>query len=101
MKSVPTIQLMTISQEQANVINDWFNKNIETIAYLAGRWEDEKEYEDLVENGYEDAIKKTLPTGWTLKKIMPYPFGFVFTTGDSNQYAVVTTKKSIYWRQVG
>lgn len=50
------------------------------ISYLAGRWADEKEYEDLED--YANKIRSMLPAEASLTKMTSRPFGFFLTVGD-------------------
>lgn len=57
------------------------------IDYLAARWQDESEYEDI--NEYAEAIKKRLPEGYTFLKMKKRPFGFEFNGPDCVKGTIV------------
>lgn len=70
----------------------------ENFDYLAGRWEDEKEYEDITD--YASHIMKFLPDGFILTKMSQRPFGFYFTIGNGAVYFYYATSKTVGWKQV-
>jgi hypothetical protein len=65
---------MNKAQEVYNELNKIMVPHYEPLDYLAGRWSDEKEYEDF--NDYAEQMKKYVPQGWTFIKASKRPFGF-------------------------
>jgi hypothetical protein len=53
---------------------------VDRLGYLAGRWSDEKEYEDFKE--YEVEMKKMMPDKFTFVKGTKRPFGVNFKIAD-------------------
>ena len=71
---------------------------LENVMYtLYGRWQDEKEYEDIADYGV--TLRSYLPEGFELTKMHKKPFGFEFTL-ESNPgavYFVKMTAKEYSW----
>jgi hypothetical protein len=58
-----------------NKILTFLNEITETMSYLYGRWQDEKEYEDI--NDYQKPLKSLLEKhNVTIVKMTKRPFGF-------------------------
>lgn len=72
-----------------------YDATVDRLAYLYGRWLDEREYEDF--SDYEAAIRAAVPGGVTVTQVIRRPFGFRFTIGDGAVYqmAVTTTRAAI------
>jgi hypothetical protein len=57
---------------------DLFHSVAQTVANLGGRWQDEKEYENIED--YKKALEpRATPFGATITKMSKRPFGFDFT----------------------
>ena len=68
------------------------------MIYLAGRWWDEQEYEDI--NDYAAHLMGQLPAGFTLTKMTKRPFGFYFTLETGAVYHYYVTSRTIGWKRV-
>jgi hypothetical protein len=62
-------------------VQKFVNQNSEHLVYLACRWEDEREYEDIED--YETEIQKILPAGWLLIRMHDEPFAFDLWDGTA------------------
>lgn len=73
-------------------------KNMERLSQLYGRYQDEKEYEDIKD--YQVALP-TLPKGWTVTKMSSRPFGFQFTIDllPNNVYLIYLTSRDAGWKR--
>ena len=82
-------------------INTFFNDKsvIDSLAYLWGRYQDEKEYEDIKD--YQQALP-TLPKGWTVVKMSARPFGFQFKIDSlpNNVYSIYISSRAAGWKRV-
>lgn len=87
---VPTPQ--SVKDEISALLDaDW-------LGYLYGRWQDEKEYEDI--NDYGKAFTKN--TGYPVIRMKKSPMTFVFShpkVADS-VYELKVTARSTSWRRV-
>lgn len=68
----------------------------ELVGYLAARWQDEYEYENLDE--YRAAIQARLPAGYIIESMSRRPFGFVFTGSGYRVRVTVTPKGLLHWQ---
>lgn len=67
---------------------------------LAGRWMDEKKYEDIKD--YAARIKKDLPSGFTIVKMTKRPFGFYFSHASMPDavYQYFIKSDSLGWTRI-
>lgn len=81
-------------------INRFCDRIAERLAYLAGRWLDEREYEDFAD--YAAEMRKALPKGYTFVRATKRPFGFTFRADafPGALYAVSCTTHSISWKRI-
>jgi hypothetical protein len=94
---------MTMDTKTKNKVNKLMDKMIDTLSYLYGRWQDEKENEDF--NDYGTAMttafmkhtKALSMTDASIVKATKRPFGFVY---DFNGWRVHLSIKSseIGWK---
>jgi hypothetical protein len=91
------IKTVTAPEDIAK-INAMVGKLREKMIYLAGRWMDEHEYEDI--NDYNAAIMGELPEGFTLTKMTTRPFGFYFTIWTGAVYHYFVKAKTLGWKRV-
>lgn len=68
------------------------------VLQLAGRWLDEREYENIED--YAAPIKAALPAGFTLLKMIKRPFGFTFSLGTDARYQIDATTTSYGWKRI-
>lgn len=66
-----------MTSTEQKTINDFFNKNVQYLANLKGRWQDEKDYEDF--NDYIDAVKKVFAENGMNVISMTKTFNITFT----------------------
>jgi hypothetical protein len=71
--------------------------NLDLLGSLWGRWQDEKEYEDV--NEYGARIAKEFPEGWTLVKTTKRPFGVVIQIGEEH-HQVKVTGAGTRWKRI-
>lgn len=87
-----------ITQDQ---ITAFFNdRNVtDQIGYLWGRYQDEKEYEDIKD--YQAALPP-FPIGWTVVKMSARPFGFQFKIDSlpNNVYSYFVTSRQCGWKRI-
>lgn len=82
-----------------NRINGMFRTVAPMVAQLAGRWLDEKDFEDI--NDYGNVIRGNLPEGFTLSAMTKRPFGFKFSIGtDATYHMTVTARGAAQWKRV-
>lgn len=75
-------------------VGAFVNKNVDLLGSLWGRWQDEKEYEDI--NEYGARIAKEFPEGWKLVKTNKRPFGVTVMIGEE-RHQISVTGRSIKW----
>jgi hypothetical protein len=83
------LQIDQIKTESKNV----FDTLRDTVDYLAARWLDECEYEDIGE--YAEAIKKKLPPSAKFLKINKRPFGFDFVVPSGYVFRMYATGRTV------
>ena len=76
-------------------INSMFNAMSDLLGYLHARWQDESEYENIAE--YAKAVRKNLPKGFKLLRMMKRPFGFQFSIGTPAVYRMTATNNAAEW----
>lgn len=79
-------------------IDNAFYAIAEYGGYLAGRWSDEGQYEDISE--YQAALQTKLPEGFKIKKMRKRPFGCEFEIGNGNLYYFSFGVHSCRWGRV-
>jgi hypothetical protein len=82
------------------IAKNFFYKSLDHMAYLASRWWDESEYENI--NDYKKNIQKFSDDnalGVTITKMLKHPFGCEYTTvGQVFRYTIKANGKAIYLR---
>lgn len=86
-----------MSNTNHKVVGEFVNKNVQLIGNLWGRWQDEKEYEDI--NEYGARIAKEFPEGWKLVKTNKRPFGVVIAIGEEH-HQIAATSREIKWKRI-
>lgn len=84
--------------ENLALINSVFDKVAEHLQYLACRWLDESEYEDI--NEYQKSLQSQLPSPFTIVKMTKRPFGCQFKIGTDAVYSMSATTRSVQWKRV-
>lgn len=85
------------AKERAEKALKLFNSLQSIMVYLYGRWQDEKEYEDIKDYGVN--IKKEVEAvGGEFIKMNKKPFGFTFKLADATYQIKVTSKSYEYNR---
>ena len=78
-------------------INTMFASLTDFLSNLFGRWQDEREYEDIAD--YGKAIAAQLPEGFKLIAMQKRPFGFKFGIGTDAVYKMTANSRSIGWER--
>jgi hypothetical protein len=86
------------SPENLQRINAYFEAQSEFFGMLAGRWADEREYEDIAD--YQKVLQRDAPEGFTITGMVKRPFGFQFTIGTDAVYAIKCTSRTVSWSRV-
>jgi hypothetical protein len=86
-----------MSIEISKAIETFVSANQNLLGNLWGRWQDEKEYEDI--NEYGAVIAKNFPEGWKLIKSAKRPFG-VTVQIEQEQWQVSVTGRSMGWKRI-
>lgn len=97
-KAEMTNKTVATSSEVRDKINAMFESIQQTVEYLAARWADESECEDIRE--YQAVIEKNLPEGFKLVKMTKRPFGFHFTAGTPVVYAIFCNSRNFGWKRL-
>ena len=87
--------------ENLKLISEMFHGLSDNLAYLAMRWNDEKEYEDFAE--YEKIIRASVPSTFTVLKCIKSPgVGFDFTIiGTGINYRMWAGKNgNVAWKRL-
>jgi hypothetical protein len=79
-------------------INELFEVVRQKLDHLAGRWQDESEYEDF--NDYITQMKSWVPTGWTWVGGQKRPFGFKAKMPSGHKVLFYANSRSVGWRVV-
>jgi hypothetical protein len=91
---------MTTKVATPQAVRDKISAVIDTdwLSYLYGRWQNEREYEDI--NDYGKAFTKN--TGWPVVKCSKRPFGFTFKVPEvpNAVYEIKVTARSAAWRRI-
>lgn len=75
-----------------------FASTIENLFFtLYGRWQDEKDHEDIAE--YGTRLAREFPAGWTLVGMSKRPFGCKFTIGTTAEYLLYATSSAYGWKR--
>jgi hypothetical protein len=90
--------MIPTTKENMARITAMFYSIEKTVIYLADRWQDEKEYENIAD--YGEVIKKELPEGFTFLKMNKRPFGFDFTIGTDAVFAVCVSGSRYYLKRM-
>lgn len=77
--------------------SEFFQSVAPFVDYLAGRWQDEQEYEDFAE--YRAAVEKKMPDGFTLLEMKKKPFSFKFSAPDNLVYRIKVKGNKIVMEQ--
>lgn len=67
-------------RQMAAAIMEAVELNSDEVGYLVGRWQDEKEYEDI--NDYAVRLQECLPEWAKIKCMYSRPFGCSLEAGD-------------------
>lgn len=87
------------SEENKARINVMFESVADQVAYLAARWKDEGQYEDIAD--YKKAIEgKIVDKGIVITKMNKKPFGFNFTIGTEAEYRLYAKGRSVGWERL-
>jgi uncharacterized protein YaaR (DUF327 family) len=86
------------SPENIKRINDMFNNVSDLVERLAARWQDEKEYEDIIT--YKDVIQRQIPKEFVIAAMTKKPFGFQFTIGTDAVYSVYCNRRNVGWNRI-
>jgi len=79
--------------EPSQRASDFFSAIEKKMAYLYGRWQDEKEYEDIKD--YQLPLNPIAEQfGVTITKMNKRPFGFIFKV-DGRTYKVTMNSRSL------
>lgn len=77
--------------EKSQSALDFFKAAKETVLYLAMRWQDESQFEDI--NDYKTPlIELAIKHGVTIEKMTKRPFGCVFVT-DGKRFQLKCTSR--------
>lgn len=82
--------------EISKAIEAFIDTNQRLLGNLWGRWQDEKEYEDI--NDYGKVIAEKFPEGWTLLKSNKRPFG-VTVKIEAEEWKISVTGTSMGWKR--
>lgn len=86
------------SPETLEKINNFLDSSEQLMSNLYGRWQDEKEHEDI--NDYKAPIEKNLPSGFVITKMNKRPFGFNFTVGTNAEYQLFMNRTQMGWKRL-
>lgn len=79
---------------------NFFYKSLDRMGYLASRWMDESQYEDI--NDYKANLQKFVDEnnlGVTITKMLKRPFGCEFTAGsDTFRFTIKASGTAEYWK---
>jgi len=92
------VTLVKTSPENIARIDKMVNDLTNLMISLAGRWSDEKDYENI--NDYAAPIVQKLSPGFLMTKMTKRPFGFQFTLDNNATYAYFVTAKTLGWKRV-
>ena len=85
--------------DRKNKAREIFQSLQSTMQYLAGRWEDEKRYEDIRQ--YADVINNALkPFDITVSAMVKRPFGFTYQIADVTYRVTCSMREYAYRRLI-
>lgn len=91
-------ELLLLPTEKSVKAEQYFEAAYQTLNYLAQRWQDEREYENIQE--YKDLLQKMANRfGVTVTRMTKRPFGCEFEV-DSRTYQFVSTSKGISYKRI-
>lgn len=98
-KAEPVAAAVVVELDHKELFSEFINSKLEFLGMLWGRWQDEKDHEDI--NDYGVAFEKSFPAdyGWKVIKCTKRPFGFVVQTG-TEQRQVTVTARAVNWKRV-
>jgi len=80
------------TKNKISTADKFLKKNLPYIDYMAGRWEDESEYENIED--YKNILQKAAtPFGIVIDKMIAQPFGFKFRVKELKYQLISTPTK--------
>ena len=83
----------------ATVANLFFEDTHELLVNLYGRWQDEKEYEDITSYA-KPIFPAAMEHGVRILKMTKRPFGLQFVTPNGNTYKMWVTATSCSYKRI-
>lgn len=86
-----------IALKNREEIDKVFHEIEDLFVGLAGRWQDESQYEDIAE--YGEVLEKQLPEHFWFREMSKRPFGLKFTL-RKRHYHILLTGRQYSWKRV-
>lgn len=92
------MQVTPVSETDRAALHAMLDAVAPIAGNLWGRWQDEREYEDI--NDYGKVFAGKLPEGFSLTRMTKRPFGFHFSIASGASFHFTVTGRSVGYKQI-